>query len=793
MNIKLPSLWDDQQSVIDSIRQTAKKSKSMIVCSPCGSGKTRMASWIAISALNKGGTVVFDAPLKDLRRQISNTWSELGIEHSFVSSGMRFNPFSRAFVSTSATIAGRLDKAPRANVVIFDECFSSDTEILTERGFVRFDELADERVAQVTMGDRNLSFVKPIGKYSGPPKSTVMSVKTQNNYDMVVTAGHEMMIHSKYGGWKKKKVSDVVSCGYIDIPVAAYATGQDSILTGMEKFLIAFQADGNMHRKNQDGTSTVSFQFSKERKIKKFVELMESGGFRYRFLDKRSVGGNVKDKTRYMVYLDFTPTKDVGSYFDISKLSLAKCREIIEYMNIWDGHVVSETNYLYTNTDKKSADFYQSVACMAGYRTNMRHIVDDRKDTYNDVYRLFINKVDTVKSNGFKPVPVEYDGDVYCVSVPDGNIVTRRGGKVIVTGNCHLLGAQREKLIKHYKDQGATLIGLSASPERTDGKDLSDLYEDFIEGLSPGDLMDMGRLSGYVLHTPSRPDFSKLRLYNGDYMKSDVESYMESQSQIVGDMVEAYRKYADGKRHLSFATSIKHSMQIVEAFNSAGVTSVHIDGGMDDNERNKLIKAWARREIKNISSVNLFLAGFDAAQASGDPKAVVESISDGRPTKSRPVQTQKNGRATRIKPDGSDAIIIDHSSNAFHPDGSIHHGTPDMQITWQWRGKEKKGPGSGGERAVAVRQCPVCYFVSTPSEKCPSCGHEYETKSRMVEEVEGELFTVTRDELRGIKKEERKLQGRAQTIEELVELGKRKGYKNPYAWASKVIGGRKRG
>lgn len=478
-NIPLPSLWDDQQTVIESIRETARKSKSMIVCSPCGSGKTRMASWIAISAINKGGTVIFDAPLKDLRRQISNTWRDLGIDHSFVSSGMRYNPFARAFVSTSATIAGRLDKAPRANVVIFDET--------------------------------------------------------------------------------------------------------------------------------------------------------------------------------------------------------------------------------------------------------------------------------------------------------------------------HILGAQRERLIKHYKEQGATLIGLSASPERTDGKDLSDLYEDFIEGLSPGDLMDMGRLSGYVLHTPSRPDFSKLRLSNGDYMKSDVESYMESQSQIVGDMVEAYKKYADGKRHLSFATSIKHSMQIVEAFNYAGIPSVHIDGGMDDNERNKLIKAWARREIKNISSVNLFLAGFDAAQASGDPKAVVESISDGRPTKSRPVQTQKNGRATRLKPDGSDAIIIDHSSNAFHPDGSIHHGTPDMQITWQWRGKEKKGPGSGGERAVAVRQCPVCYFVSRPSEKCPSCGHEYETKSRMVEEVDGELFTVTRDELRGIKKEERKLQGRAQTLQDLVILGKRKGYKNPHAWASKVMAGRKRG
>ena len=63
----------------------------------------------------------------------------------------------------------------------------------------------------------------------------------------------------------------------------------------------------------------------------------------------------------------------------------------------------------------------------------------------------------------------------------------------------------------------------------------------------------------------------------------------------------------------------------------------------------------------------------------------------------------------------------------------------------------------------------------------------------MVEEVEGELYTVTREELRGIQKEERKLQGKAKSLEDLVLLGKRKGYKNPHAWASKVMAGRKRG
>lgn len=473
----LPSLWDDQQSLIDSIRSAASKSKSLLVCSPCGSGKTRMASWIAISTLNKGGSVIFDAPIRELRNQISNTWTELGLEHSFISSGLRYNPMRRAFVSTSATLAGRLDKIPKMSVVIMDEI--------------------------------------------------------------------------------------------------------------------------------------------------------------------------------------------------------------------------------------------------------------------------------------------------------------------------HLLGAQRERIVNHYKEQGATLIGLSASPERTDGKDMSDLFDDLVEGLSPAELMDMGRLSGYVLYSPSKPDLSQLRVKNGEFLKADVDSFMESQSQLIGDMVGSYKKFANGKRHLTFATSIKHSHRIVEAFNASGITAAHIDGITDDADRSRIIKAWARREIKVISSVNLFLAGFDAAQASGDRDAVVESISDLRPTKSKPVQTQKIGRALRVKPCGSDAILIDHASNCFNPDGSVNHGTPDMAIDWQWRGRKRKSNRSS-EATISVRQCPICYFVSRPSEFCPSCGHKYEVKSRILEEVEGDLIEVTRDQLAQVAKQERMLQGKAQTLPELMELGKRRGVKNPAYWAKKVMEGRRK-
>jgi hypothetical protein len=55
---------------------------------------------------------------------------------------------------------------------------------------------------------------------------------------------------------------------------------------------------------------------------------------------------------------------------------------------------------------------------------------------------------------------------------------------------------------------------------------------------------------------------------------------------------------------------------------------------------------------------------------------------------------------------------------------------------------------------------------------------------RKIEAVEGELVEIT------ARRQERKAQGQAQSLEALVELGKMRGYKNPAYWARAVLHGR---
>lgn len=360
-----------------------------------------------------------------------------------------------------------------------------------------------------------------------------------------------------------------------------------------------------------------------------------------------------------------------------------------------------------------------------------------------------------------------------------------------ILDECHQGGAQRERLIAHLKATGAWGVGLSATPERLDGKGLDEYYDELVLGQNIRWLIDNKRLSDYELYTPSRPNLSALRTgTGGEYVQADVASYMEHDKVLIGDATRHYLQYAKGMRNVSYCASIKHSKMVCEEFNNAGIPSAHIDGTMTDSEREVIIKKYARREILNLCNADLLLYGFDLAAASGDKNAVVESISDLKPTMSKAMQFQKIGRALRYKT--YPAQIFDHSGNSFNPDGSAKHGIPCAPIDWNWRGREKR-KGASSEKTIPVRQCGICFMAHKPAPVCPKCGHVYEIKSSMIDVVDGELIKVDLAAFKDVKKEERKLQGQAKTLDELITLGKRKGYKNPHAWAKKVIGGRKHG
>lgn len=356
--------------------------------------------------------------------------------------------------------------------------------------------------------------------------------------------------------------------------------------------------------------------------------------------------------------------------------------------------------------------------------------------------------------------------------------------KIVFIDETHYGGSELDALVKFFHAAGCWVIGLSATPMKINGIHMSDWYDHMVVGPQIGELMRMGRLSGYRLLAPSRPDLSGVSVRNGEYVESQLSSRMESDTVLTGDMARHYKDQAFGKLNMAFGVSIRHVELMSEAFNAAGVPAAAIHSKMQDDEISRRIKAFARRELLTLVSKDLTIFGFDLAASAG-MDVTVEALTDGRPTESLPLQLQKWGRGLRRKPEP--CWIFDHAGNSIAADGTMKHGYPDDDRSWTLDREEKRS-GEGKERTIPVRQCGNCYGVMRPCPACIFCGFVFPVASRVLETVEGELVEVTRDQLAQVAKAERRVQGQADSYEALLELERRKG--NARGWADRVWQGR---
>lgn len=323
--------------------------------------------------------------------------------------------------------------------------------------------------------------------------------------------------------------------------------------------------------------------------------------------------------------------------------------------------------------------------------------------------------------------------------------------KVLFVDETHFGGAALDEIIAYYKAKGAWIIGLSATPERLDGKGLDRYYQAMVEGPAISWLIENKRLSDYRLFAPSQPDLTGIGTVAGDYAKGQLAKRMKESTKLIGDAVHHYKAHAMGKLGITFCTSIEHSEMVAQAYRDGGISAAHVDGETPDDEMLRIVRAYARREILQLCCADLLTFGFDLSSASG-MDVTVESMSDLAPTKSLAKQMQKWGRVLRKKP--YPAMIFDHAGNAIHANGRTNHGLPDDDRRWTLQGRVK-GAGSSSSRSMPVKNCSECFCVHRPAPVCPQCGHVHAVDSRMVKQVDGTLLEVSRTKPREMTGEER--------------------------------------
>lgn len=354
---------------------------------------------------------------------------------------------------------------------------------------------------------------------------------------------------------------------------------------------------------------------------------------------------------------------------------------------------------------------------------------------------------------------------------------------MIVFDECHHLGAATwDKVSRAYPQ--AWQIGLSATPVRLDGKGLGRWFKVMVRGPQVRWLIENGYLSDYLLYTPGAPNLSGVHTRAGDYVTAELDEIMRGKA-IVGGIVKHWQKQARGLRTIGFAPSVKSSQDYVAAFRQAGVMAVHLDAKMNREDRRRAGQAFADGQIDILFNCDLFSEGFDLAAMTGRD-VTVESVILARPTKSLGLHRQQIGRALRKK--DRKAVILDHAGNCARMQELYGTGLPCDEVEWTLDDKPKRK--SEGGATIPMRQCERCYCCHKPAPVCPSCGFVYPIKSREIDEVEAEMVEVDAAAMRRQRLAE---QGQARTLEELIELGKRRGYKHPEKWAGHLYTARMAG
>lgn len=320
---------------------------------------------------------------------------------------------------------------------------------------------------------------------------------------------------------------------------------------------------------------------------------------------------------------------------------------------------------------------------------------------------------------------------------------------------------------------GNVSLIVTASPQRLDGRGLGKGHggyaDTIIEAPPMSWLIENGFLSHYKIFTAQHKiDVSSVKTRMGDYATSDLQEVVDK-PQITGDAITHWRKHANGLKTAIFCVSVEHSKHVAAEFNANGIPAAHIDGGTDDTERDKSIIDFANGKILVITNVNILSEGFDLASIA-QQDVTIDCVVDLAPTQSLVNALQRWGRALRPAPNKT-AILLDHAGNV------MRHGLPAEDRDWTLEGvkKKKRKTEDEDEEDIKVKCCPDCFSIHEPQPVCPNCGHVYEIKARKIEHIEGELKEIQQAQIEKMRRDRMLQQGKAQTVDELVQQGMSKG------------------
>lgn len=328
---------------------------------------------------------------------------------------------------------------------------------------------------------------------------------------------------------------------------------------------------------------------------------------------------------------------------------------------------------------------------------------------------------------------------------------------IICDESHHGVCSTYQRIFQHYPH--ARRLLLTATPERTNGQGLADIADCMIQSVSVRWLIEHQYLAPFEYYAPAELiNADQLRTVQGDYDNKQAAQMLDK-PKIYGSVLENYRKYAEGKQAIVFASSVEHSKRVAEVFTQAGYTAAHMDGKTPKAERKQIMEDYRAGRLQILCNYEIISEG---VSVDGCECCILL-----RPTKSTILFLQSSQRCMRYA-EGKTAVILDMVGNYQR------HGLPDDDRQWSLQGRQKQ-TRKKTENTVKARVCEKCFRTYAESGAvCPYCGNDNgKTRAELEADERAELERITAEN----RKQKRMEVGRARTVEDLLRIAQERNYK----------------
>ena len=217
----------------------------------------------------------------------------------------------------------------------------------------------------------------------------------------------------------------------------------------------------------------------------------------------------------------------------------------------------------------------------------------------------------------------------------------------------HAAAGTYRRVIDHFRPK--FLLGLTATPERTDGADLLALCQEnlvFEAGIHVG--IESGRLCPFhYFGVPDDVDYANIPWRSAKFDHEALEAAVATEARARNALEQFQAK--GGSRCIGFCCSQRHADFMAAFFIREGLRAVAVHAGPTSAPRTTSLKQLADGEIDVIFAVDMFNEGVDVP--------AIDTVMMLRPTESTVIWMQQLGRGLRVADDKERLTVIDYIGN----------------------------------------------------------------------------------------------------------------------------------